>query len=103
MEPEVSQVQKSSLDNYESRKLGKSNPVDSAWVGVDDDFFAVGFLAKVQFNGIATTNSLKYERAYIKTLAAVWAACVELGLDKKKKIRAALGVLLPAPRTRKYG
>jgi hypothetical protein len=39
---------------------------------------------------------LKYERAYIKTLAAVWAACVELGLDKKKKIRAALGVLLPA-------
>ena len=49
MEPEVSQVQKSSLDNYESRKLGKSNPVDSAWVGVDDDFFAVGFLAKVQF------------------------------------------------------
>jgi hypothetical protein len=96
MEPEVSQVQKSSLDNYESRKLGKSNPVDSAWVGVDDDFFAVGFLAKVQFNGIATTNSLKYERAYIKTLAAVWAACVELGLDKKKKIRAAIGVLLPA-------
>jgi hypothetical protein len=96
MEPEVSQVQKSSLDKYESRKLGKSNPVDSAWVGVDDDFFAVGFLAKVQFNGIATTNSLKYERAYIKTLAAVWAACVELGLNKKKKIRAALGVLLPA-------
>jgi len=96
MEPEVSQVQKSSLDNYESRKLGKSSPVDSAWVGVDDDFFAVGFLAKVQFNGIATTNSLKYERAYIKTLAAVWAACVELGLEKKKKIRAAIGVLLPA-------
>jgi hypothetical protein len=96
MEPEVSQVQKSSLDNYESRKLGQPEPVDSAWVGVDDDFFAVGFLAKVQFNGIATTNSLKYERAYIKTLAAVWAACVELGLDKKKKIRAAIGVLLPA-------
>jgi hypothetical protein len=64
---------------------------------------AVGFLAKVQFNGIATTNSLKYERAYIKTLAAVWAACVELGLEKKKKIRAAIGVLLPALRTRKHG
>jgi hypothetical protein len=26
-----------------------------------------------------------------------------LGLEKKKKIRAAIGVLLPAPRTRKHG
>jgi hypothetical protein len=42
MEPEVSQVQKSSLDNYESRKLGQPEPVDSAWVGVDDDFASCG-------------------------------------------------------------
>jgi hypothetical protein len=42
MEPEVSQVQKSSLDNYESRKLGQPEPVESAWVGVDDDLASRG-------------------------------------------------------------
>jgi hypothetical protein len=58
--------------------------------------YAVGYLASSQFYGNAGLSSFKYERAFPKTLAAVWAVAHRLGLTKKKKISAAIGVLLPA-------
>jgi hypothetical protein len=56
-------------------------------------YYAVGYLAASQFNGNAGLNQLKYERAYPKTLAAVWAVAQELGL--KNKFSTAIAVLLP--------
>jgi hypothetical protein len=96
MEPEVISLPKASIDEYEARKMGTPDPADAAWVGCGDDYYAVGYLASSQFYGNAGLSSFKYERAFPKTLAAVWAVAHRLGLTKKKKISAAIGVLLPA-------
>lgn len=91
--PEVIGVPKASIENYEQKKLGNSDFADSAWVGVGESYYAVGYLAASQFNANAGLNQLKYERAYPKTLAAVWAVAQEMGL--KNKFSVALAVLLP--------
>lgn len=96
MEPEVISLPKTSIDEYEALKMGTPDPTDSAWVGCGDDYYAVGYLARSQFYGNAGLSSFKYERAFPKTLAAVWAVAHRLGLTQKKKISAAIGVLLPA-------
>lgn len=93
MDPEVISVPKASIENYERRKFGNSDLADSAWVGVSESYYAVGYLAAMHFNGNAGLNQLKYERAYPKTLAAVWVAAQELGL--KNKFSVALALLLP--------
>lgn len=94
MEPEVISVPKSAVDTYERIKLGNPTPADAAWVGYDDSYYVVGYLARSQFNGNAGLSQLKYERAFPKTLAAVWVAAMALGL--KNKFTAAIAVLLPA-------
>lgn len=94
MEPEVISLTLSGIAHYEQSKLGKALPADSAWVKVDEACYAVGYLARSQFNGNPGLSSLKYERAFPKTLAAVWVAAQELKL--KNKFSAALAVLLPA-------
>lgn len=96
MEPEVISLPKTSIDEYELFKIGTPDPTDSAWVGIDNNYYAVGYLASSQFYANAGLSSFKYERAFPKTLAAVWAVAHRLGLTKKKKLSAAIGVLLPA-------
>lgn len=95
MEPEVLELPKSSLLIYEDQKMGMdgSLPGDRAWVGSDERFYAVGYLAREQFNGNAGLSQLKVERAVPKALAAVWAASVNLQLGNE--FSAAVGVLLP--------
>jgi hypothetical protein len=95
MEPEVISLPYSAIANYEQTKLGKAEPADSAWVSVDNDTcYVVGYLAQSRFNGNAGLSSLKYERAFPKTLAAVWVAAQALKL--KNKFSAALAILMPA-------
>lgn len=95
MEPEVISLPRASITNYEQTKLGSAQPVDSAWVSVDDEMcYVVGYLAQSRFNGNPGLSSLKYERAFPKTLAAVWVAAQELKLGHK--FSAAIAVLLPA-------
>lgn len=96
MEPEVISLNKEVLEGYEARRLGSPDAVNSAWVGCDSDYYAVGYLARSQFYGNAGLSSHKYERAFAKTLAAVWVVAQLLGLTKKKKISAAIAVLLPS-------
>lgn len=106
MEPEILALPKASIDSYESSKMGmdSADPVDKAWVGSLDQFYAVGYLAREQFNGNAGLSQLKIDRAVPKAMAAVWAASVELKLGNQ--FQAAVGVLLPpgefenAPRLR---
>jgi hypothetical protein len=94
MEPEVISVPKSAIANYEETKLGSAIAVDSAWVSVDGQCYVVGYLARSRFNGNPGLSSLKYERAFPKTLAAVWVAAQELKL--KNKFNVALAILMPA-------
>ena len=95
MEPEVLELPSASLRSYEDQKMGMdgSLPGDRAWVGSEERFYAVGYLAREQFNGNAGLSQLKVERAVPKALAAVWAAASDLQLGNK--FSAALGVLLP--------
>ncbi|HAA32005.1 MAG TPA: hypothetical protein DCE56_35260, partial [Cyanobacteria bacterium UBA8553] len=67
--------------------------VDKAWVGNGDQFYAVGYLAREQFNGNAGLSQLKVDRAVPKAMAAVWAASVDLELGNQ--FEAAVAVLLP--------
>jgi hypothetical protein len=94
MEPEVISVPKSSITSYEQTKLGSAAPADSAWVCVDEQCYVVGYLAQSRFNGNPGLSSMKYERAFPKTLAAIWVASLELSL--KNKFSAAISILLPA-------
>lgn len=94
MEPEVISLPPSAIANYESTKLGVAEPVDSAWVTVDNQCYVVGYLAQSRFNGNPGLSSLKYERAFPKTLAAVWVAAQKLKL--KNKFRAARAILMPS-------
>ncbi len=94
MEPEVISLPQSAITNYEQTKLGSAEPADSAWVVVDEQCYVVGYLAQSRFSGNPGLSSLKYERAFPKTLAAVWVAAQELSL--KNKFSAAISILLPA-------
>ena len=94
MEPEVISLPPTAIADYESTKLGIATPADSAWVTVDEQCYVVGYLAQSRFNGNPGLSSLKYERAFPKTLAAVWVAAQELKL--KNKFSAALAILMPS-------
>lgn len=93
MEPEVMEVPESAIVSYKRTKLGNAQPKDSAYVGVGDDYYAVGYLAQTQFFGNAGLSEPKYERALPKTLAAVWVASRQLTLGNQFNV--AIGVLLP--------
>jgi hypothetical protein len=95
MEPEVLALPKASIDSYESSKMGmdSADPVDKAWVGAAGQFYAVGYLARDQFNGNPGLSQLKVDRAVPKAMAAVWAASVDLELGNQFEV--ALAVLLP--------
>jgi hypothetical protein len=95
MEPEVISLPLSAITNYEQTKLGSPHPSDAAWVSVEENScYVVGYLAQSRFNGNPGLSSLKYERAFPKTLAAVWVAAQELKLGNK--FNAAIAILLPA-------
>lgn len=81
MEPELVDLSRSTVENYMLTRLGETLPENSAWVGVKDEFKAIGFLAQ-RFHGEAGLRELKYERAVYKTLAAVWVVSQKLGIKE---------------------
>lgn len=94
MEPEVLSVPESAITSYESTKLGVPDPVDSAWVKVEGQCYVVGYLARSRFHGNPGLSSLKYERAFPKTLTAVWVAAQKLKLGRKFSV--AIAILMPS-------
>ena len=93
MEPEVMGMPESAIASYKRTLLGSADQKDSAYVGVGNDYYAVGYLAQTQFFGNAGLSEPKYERALPKTLAAVWVAGQHLTLGNQFNV--AIGVLLP--------
>jgi hypothetical protein len=93
MEPEVAAVTLESIENYEQNLMGTTNPENRAWVFVDNQVNAVGYLAQSRYYANSGLMELKYERAIYKTLAAIWVIKEKLQLPSHLKI--ALCVLLP--------
>lgn len=92
IEPQVIAVPKASLADKTQNNLCNAAPENIVWVGVGEDYRAVGYLAKL-FDAPPSLRPRKYELAVYKTLAAVWV------MKQKFKLSSAfdlsLALLLP--------
>jgi hypothetical protein len=93
MEPEVASVTLESIRNYEQNLMGTTEPENRAWVFVDHQAKAIGYLAQSKYYANTGLLELKYERAIYKTLAAIWVIKEKLKLPNM--LRIALCILLP--------
>jgi hypothetical protein len=93
MEPEIADVSAASVRNYEKTKSGEVDPENTCWVGIDEDCYAVGFLARHKYGGNSLLKQLKEESAVPKICGALWVLRQRLKLTDK--LTVALSVLLP--------
>jgi Actin like proteins N terminal domain len=93
MEPEVIEVPEVGISQYETNRIGESEPHNQAWVEVKGKYYAVGFLAKNRFYGQETLRELKYASAIYKVLAMVGAIAATKKLQSQFSL--SLGILLP--------
>jgi hypothetical protein len=92
MESAVIEASKISLA-FQTRNLGNAYPENTAWVGISEDYRAVGYLARSTYSATPGLKPRKYELALYKTLAAVWAIKQKFKLPESFDISLAL--LLP--------
>jgi hypothetical protein len=92
MEPSVIEATKISLA-FQTRNLGNAYPENTAWVGIGEDYRAVGYLARSTYSATPGLKPRKYELALYKTLATVWAIKQKFKLPDSFDISIAL--LLP--------
>ena len=57
---------------FQTRNLGNAYPQNTTWVGVGEDYRAVGYLARSIYSATPRLKPRKYELALYKTLAAIW-------------------------------
>jgi hypothetical protein len=81
------------LEKTNSNISGSSEPENLAWVGVGDEYRAVGYLAATRYNANPGLAQKKYTNAIYRTLAAVWV--VQQKLKLPNKFRLALATVLP--------
>jgi hypothetical protein len=94
MEPEVAAVDPSTISQLNQVQIiGAAKPENRAWIGLEQKYWAVGYLAKSKFGAHSGLKELKYERGLYKTLAAIWAIKEKLQLGSR--FRVAIAVLLP--------
>lgn len=92
MESQVIEVPFSSLQGKTQKNLNNTHPENLAWVGVGEDYRAVGYLAQL-FLASPSLRPRKYELAVYKTLAAAWVMQQKLQLPDKFDL--SLILLLP--------
>jgi hypothetical protein len=92
MEPAVIEATKTSLA-FQTRNLGNAYPENTAWVGIGEDYRAVGYLARSTYSATPGLKPRKYELALYKTLATVWVIKQKFKLPESFDISLAL--LLP--------
>ena len=78
---------------FQTRNLGNAYPENTAWVGINEDYRAVGYLARSIYSATPRLKPRKYELALYKTLPAVWAIKQKFKLSDSFDISLAL--LLP--------
>jgi hypothetical protein len=89
LDSEIADVAKASVESVQP----EGSPESRAWVGIGDEYFALGELARRRFGGISQLRELKYELAIPKICGAFWLAKEKLNLGND--IAAYLSVLLP--------
>lgn len=93
MEPEIADVSAASMENYEKTKSGETDPENTCWVGISEEYYAVGFLARYKYGGNSLLKQLKEESAVPKICGILWVLCQKLKL--MSKLTVAIAVLLP--------
>jgi len=93
MEPEVAPLSETTVEQFQNQSFGVAVSEHQCWVCASGQCRAVGALAKHHFHAHAGLNSLKYERAVYKTLAAVWV--VQQQLKLRPSFKVAIACLLP--------
>jgi hypothetical protein len=93
MEPEIADISAASVQNYEKNKSGEVDLENTCWVGIGDDYYAVGFLARHKYGGNSLLKQLKEESAIPKICGALWVLRQKLKI--MDKLTVALTVLLP--------
>lgn len=93
MEAEVIAAEANSLKEKTEKQLGSAEPENMAWVGIDDDYRAIGYFASCQYQAIPLLKPKKHSLAVYRTLAAIWV--VQQRLKLPQRLRIALAVLLP--------
>lgn len=93
MEPELIEASVESLRQKTQGSLHQADPENLAWVGVGDEYRAVGYLAGSRYHANAGLSKKKYSTAVYRTLAALWVIGQKLKL--KESFEVSLGVLLP--------
>ncbi len=96
MEPEVLETPESSLNSY-GRIYNQANPEDDAWIKEQkrsDTVCAVGFLAK-KLHAKVRMNSLKYESAVHKVMAALGSIITKNFASTDEKFSVSVFALLP--------
>ncbi|MCU0542636.1 MAG: ParM/StbA family protein [Oscillatoriaceae cyanobacterium Prado104] len=93
MEPHVGIINKEQAKSYTDANFTSSAPENLAWVAINKDCRAVGYLAASNANAHIGLSGLKYESAIYKALAAIWVVAYRLELGHRFSI--ALAVLLP--------
>lgn len=92
MEPSVIEAPRASLAD-KTCNLGNAYPENAAWVGVGEDYRAVGYLARSTYSATPGLRPRKYEMAVYKTLAAVWVIKQKFKLPDS--FHLSLALLLP--------
>lgn len=90
MEPEIADVGVESIE-YLSNQFLQDNTV---WVGIEEEYFVMGVLAKSKFAGISALRDLKYQYAVPKVLGMLWLAVRRLGVTNPN-LEVYVHLLLP--------
>lgn len=93
MEPNAIAANRASLVEKTQNNLCNAYPENLAWVGVDSEYRAVGYLAASSYSATAELRPRKYELALYKTLAAVWVIKQKYKLSSE--FHLSLALLLP--------
>jgi hypothetical protein len=73
IEPQVTRVTSSSIEDYNNFKIGSGDLVKSSWIEYGGELYAIGNLAKSRFQGSLQLEKRKFELALPKVLAVVGA------------------------------
>ncbi|MBW4689939.1 MAG: ParM/StbA family protein [Komarekiella atlantica HA4396-MV6] len=93
MSPEVADV---SIDSIKHLQI-EAGVNDSAWVGLGEEYYALGTLARTNFAGTTPLRALKNKYALPKIAALLWQVCCRY---KLKNPEVLIHLLLPSGETK---
>jgi hypothetical protein len=93
MEPQMVKLPHSAIAQLQANKISVALPENMCWVGCEQEFYAVGYLACSRFQGSKALSKSKVETVIYKMLGAIWV--VKRKLDLGAKFNIDVAVVLP--------